>query len=250
MIDAIIKEIEEKLKEKIPFLTKDKISKMYKMRNPDNPNYKIYGIKMKDIETVVKTVYNKYECSYNCAVQIFKQLIKSNIAEKKFSALYFINFFKKEFHNETLDLFYREYSNHCNTWALCDSTCLKVLGPYLSKKENHELAKSTLEKWSNSEKLWIRRASIVILLKLCMSKRDFFESESFVFNFITKMLHYEEDYIQKSIGWLLKTCSKYKQEEIVKYLIKNKRILPRLILRYASEKLPEQNRSKILKKES
>lgn len=249
MIDIIINEIEEKLKENIPSLSEDQIIKMYKIINPDDISFKIYGVKMKNIESIVKTVYNKHECVYLDAVEIFKHLINSNIYEEKFSSLYFLNCFKKDFNNKTIDLFYREYSLNCNTWALCDSTCLKVLGPFLNKKENHELAKHTIEKWSNSQSLWIKRASIVILLKLCMIRKDFFESKSFVFKFITKMLQNKEDYIQKSIGWLLKTCSKYKQEEIISYLKENKKILPRLILRYASEKLPKQIRSEILKKE-
>ena len=49
----------------------------------------------------------------------------------------------------------------------------------------------------------------------------------------------EAKYIEKGIGWLLKTCSKYKPEVIIEYLSKNKKKLSRLILRYASEKLPK-----------
>jgi 3-methyladenine DNA glycosylase AlkD len=57
-----------------------------------------------------------------------------------------------------------------------------------------------------------------------------------------------EDYIQKGIGWLLKTCSNYKPDIIFTYLMKNKHKFSRIVLRYASEKLPKQKRVEILKK--
>jgi len=60
--------------------------------------------------------------------------------------------------------------------------------------------------------------------------------------------HVEWNYIEKGIGWLLKTCSKYKPDLIMNYLIKNKERLSRLILRYASEKLPKDKRAFVLKK--
>ena len=90
---------------------------------------------------------------------------------------------------------------------------------------------------------------MVILLKLIILKKDYFISEKFMFDLIEKMLRYDyEDYILKGIGWLLKTCSKYKPENIINYLNKNKKRLPRLILRYASEKLPKPIRTEILRK--
>ncbi len=88
---------------------------------------------------------------------------------------------------------------------------------------------------------------MVILLKITMIRKDF--DETFVFELVDKMLKYSEaNYIEKGIGWLLKTCSKYKPEVIIDYLSKNKKTLSRLILRYASEKLPKEKRAEILNK--
>ncbi len=88
---------------------------------------------------------------------------------------------------------------------------------------------------------------MVILLKITMIRKDF--DEVFVFETVEKMLKYSEaNYIEKGIGWLLKTCSKYKPEVIIDYLSKNKKNLSKLILRYASEKLPKEKRAEILNK--
>jgi len=79
-----------------------------------------------------------------------------------------------------------------------------------------------------------------------MIKKEF--DENYVFELVEKMVNYQEDYIHKGIGWLLKTCSKYKPDVIYEYLMKNKTRFPRLILRYASEKLSKEKRTRILKK--
>ncbi len=247
MTEDIIVEIKNLLVEKTPRLTPEQKSMMYKIINPDISNYVKYGVKVAEIENIVKNVYNKFICTYQDAIEIFKMLTKSNVEEEKFAAFLFLNRFKKNFNEGTIQLFRDEYAKHCHTWSHCDSTCVRVIGPFLGKQGNEELAKKTIDEWSNSDNIWIKRASMVILLKITMIRKDF--DETFVFELVEKMLKYSEaNYIEKGIGWLLKTCSKYKPEVIIDCLTKNKKILSRLILRYASEKLPKDKRALVLKK--
>lgn len=246
-IEKISKELKKILKENAPVLTDAQKTRIYKILNPDIQDYIIYGIKFPLLEQKVKSTFNSFSCSYEEATEIFKTLIRTNVEEEKFAGLHFLNKFKKQFTSDTIDLFRNEYAQYCYTWSLCDSTCVRVLGPFLGKKGNESLAKKTVDEWSNSEAMWIRRASMVILLKLTMLKKDF--DENYVFGMVEKMLKYsEQPYIEKGIGWLLKTCSKYKPELIYNYLMNNKGTFPRLILRYASEKLPKERRTSILKK--
>jgi len=245
-MDRCIKEIKINLKKNAPSLSEEEKIRRNKILNSTNPNFLSYWLKMKQIEKIVKDINQKYCQSHKDALKIFKTLICSNVLDEKFAAILFLNQYKQHFKPSTIDLIRDSYLKYCDTWALCDSTMIKVVGPFLGKKGNEALAEKTIESWSNSENLWIRRASMVIFLKLIMLRNDFNETQ--VFNLIDKMLPYPEDYIQKGIGWLLKTCSKYKPEVIIKYLNKNKKRLSRLILRYATEKLPEQIRIEILKK--
>ena len=123
---------------------------------------------------------------------------------------------------------------------------IRIIGPFLGKKGNEELALKTIKKWSNSDEMWVRRASMVILLKLVMLRKDF--DKDYVFSLVEKMNQTSEDYIQKGIGWMLKTCSNYKPDVIFNYLMENKIALSRLILRYASEKLTKEKRAEVLSK--
>ena len=247
MINEIVNEIKRRLKNNASNLTKDQRSRMYKILNSDNPNFVGYGNKHSEIEKIVREIHLNYQVAYENAIDIFKDLIKSNVHDEKIAGLFLLNRFKRYFDKEIINLIYNLIPDNFDTWAITDTTMIRVIGPFLGKKENVNLAKKTIENWSKSQNIWIRRASMVILLKLIMLKKDFFISENYVFDIVEEMLQYDEDYIHKGIGWLLKTCSKYKPEIIIKFLEKNKKRLPRLILRYASEKIPKKRRTQILK---
>jgi len=247
MIDSIVKEISNLLLKHTPQQSEDQKDRMYRILNPDISDYIIYGVRMPEIERIVKSVHAKFECRYDDAVEVFRKLTRTNVEELKFAGFFFLNRFKKHFNEGTVELIKEEYSEHCHTWSHCDSTCVRLLGPFLGKKGNEALALKTINNWSNSDILWIKRASMVILLKITMMRKDF--NDEYVFELVEKMLKYSEaNYIEKGIGWLLKTCSKYNPEVIIAYLSKNKKNLSRLILRYASEKLPKETRAKILNK--
>ena len=246
MIDKIINEIQTFLKKNAPQLTKDQKSRMYKILNSDNPNFLGYGNKHSEIEKFVREIHNEFNLTYDNASKIFRSLIKSNIHDEKVTGIFLLNRFKKHFSEETVDLIQQVVPEYFDTWAITDTTMIRVVGPFLAKSGNEKLAEKTIEKWSRSENLWIRRAALVILLKIIMIKKDFNSND--VFKLVERMCKDPEDYIHKGIGWLLKTCSKYEPDIIFEYLMKNTENLSRLILRYASEKLPKEKRTQILKK--
>ncbi|UCC19403.1 MAG: DNA alkylation repair protein [Promethearchaeota archaeon] len=233
------------MKNTAPKLTSEQIVRRNKIINSNNPKFFGYGHKISDIEKIIKTIHMKYQCKYEDALVICKNLVSSNILEEKFAGTFFLNRFKSNFNQSTIDLFENQLSKYCDTWAFCDSFCIRVIGPFLGKKNNQQLAEKTIDNWSNSESLWVRRASMVILLKIIMIKKGI--DEEYLFELVEKMLKYPEDYIHKGIGWLLKTYSKFNPESIFKYLMSNKERLPRLILRYASEKLSKEKRNQILR---
>ena len=246
MIKRIITEIRAYLKFNASRLTEEQKTRMYNILNSSNPNFIGYGNKHSDIEKYVKGIHNKSELSYDEASEIFKRLIVSDVHDEKIAAIFLLNRFNKNFNRETLNMIQELIPENFDTWAITDTTMIRVIGPFLGKKGNEELAEKTIDKWSESENLWVRRASLVILLKIIMMKKEF--DEIYVFELAEKMYKYPEEYIQKGIGWLLKTCSKYKPDLIFKYLMNNKGNISRLILRYASEKLPKEKRNQILKK--
>ncbi|MFX1344353.1 MAG: DNA alkylation repair protein [Promethearchaeota archaeon] len=245
MIKKVIQEIKLFLKNNSPHLTDKQISRMYKILNSNNPNFKAYGNKHSDIEKFIRGLNNKYQLNYEIASDIFKVLIKTNLHDGKIASIFLLNRFKKDFTKNTVEMIQELIPENFDTWAITDTTMIRVIGPFLGKKGNEELAKKIIAAWSKSDNLWIRRASLVILLKLIMINKEF--DADYVFQLVEKMINYPEDYIHKGIGWLLKTCSKYNPEIIFEYLMRNKGKLPRIILRYGTEKLPKEMKLKILR---
>ena len=246
MINKITEEIRYYLRNNAPQLTKEQKTRMYKILNSNNPNFIAYGNKHSEIEKFVKEIQEKYDLSYTEGFEIAQKLIKSDIHDEKMAGIFLLNRFKKIFTHETVRIIRELIPDNFDTWAITDTTIIRVIGPFLGKSGNEGLAKEIIAKWSSSDNLWVRRASIIILLKLIMLKKEF--DDDYIFKFVEKMLNSPEDYIQKGIGWLLKTCSKFNPDPIFLYLMSNKKRLPHLILRYASEKLPEEKKVKVLKK--
>jgi 3-methyladenine DNA glycosylase AlkD len=52
--------------------------------------------------------------------------------------------------------------------------------------------------------------------------------------------------VQKGVGWLLKEATRRRADRIVAYLVRRRHRTSRLVLRYASEKLPPAQRRLVL----
>jgi 3-methyladenine DNA glycosylase AlkD len=246
-IDNVISEIKSSLDAQKSNLSEDQKYRMYRIINPDITDYIIIGVRVSEIEKIVRSVHGKFNPKFDDAKKIFKILAKSHVEEYKFASFFFLNRYKNLFTENIPGFFKNNYFPYCHTWSTCDSCCIRVLGPFLAKKGNEQLAKTTIDNWAQNESLWIKRASIVLLLKIIMVHKKF--NESYVFQKVENMLKFSnENYIEKGIGWLLKTCSKYDLNSIFNYLMKNKKQFSPLILRYASEKLTSEKRDLVLKR--
>ncbi|MFW9950280.1 MAG: DNA alkylation repair protein [Candidatus Thorarchaeota archaeon] len=247
ILNNILQKIELLIEKHKPILSEDQKLRMYKIINPDIDDYIIHGVKISNIEKIAREIQEKVNPSYEIVLKVFKILTETNVEENKFVAFFLLNRYKNFFTTTLPELFRLEYFPYCHTWSTCDSCCIRVLGPFLAKKGNMALAQKTIDLWSRDNSLWIKRASLVLLLKVIMVHRDF--NKDYVFQKVEKMIkHSNENYIAKGIGWLLKTCSKYQPEIITQYLIDNRKRLSRLILRYASEKLSKVQRELIMQK--
>ncbi len=245
-IDQMINNIKGKLKQTAPDLTKDQIEKRNKILKSEDPKFFGYGHKIGELEKIVQQIENQTECSYEAALEVFKNLMSSHIHEEKFAGFLFINRFKRDFNKDLIKIFKEVISKYCDSWALCDSSMIKVLGPYLAKRGKEQLAISTIKSWANSDLLWIRRGSLVIYLKAIMIKKDF--DYNFLVKLIKPLINDSEPYIQKAIAWLLRTCSRYKPKIIFSYLLENKENFSRSFLREAAQKLSDAQREIIIGK--
>jgi 3-methyladenine DNA glycosylase AlkD len=132
------------------------------------------------------------------------------------------------------DLYIRRH-DRVNTWDLVDRSAIYVIGSYLIDKP-----RGRLYKLARSPHMAERRTAIVSTLYF-IKKSD--TADTFK---IAKMLQQDkEDLIHKAVGWALRSAG---GPELVAFLDAHAAHMPRVMLRYAIEKLPVALRKEYLNK--
>lgn len=56
----------------------------------------------------------------------------------------------------------------------------------------------------------------------------------------------EDEFVQKSVGWLLKATSLHHEDEVIEYIEKNFNNMRRPTIRYAIEKMDSESKKRLL----
>jgi 3-methyladenine DNA glycosylase AlkD len=127
---------------------------------------------------------------------------------------------------------YLANTKHVNNWDLVDLSAPQLVGAYLEDKSRKPLYRLARSSW-----LWDRRISI--LATFCFIQHGDFDDALRIANML---LGDEADLIHKAVGWMLREVGKRDHDALEGFLRKHGRIMPRTMLRYAIERLPEKKR--------
>lgn len=171
-----------------------------------------------------------------------KILLKSKVHEHRLVALLIlIEQYQKgdTVRKDRIYKFYLSQTRHINNWDLVDLSAPNIVGEHLQKR-NHKI----LYRLAKSKNLWERR--IAILSTFAFIKRG--ESRDALA--ISKiLLNNSHDLIHKAAGWMLREAGKRCGQKILTdFLDQNCEKMPRTMLRYAIERLPEKTRKNYLKR--
>jgi hypothetical protein len=119
-----------------------------------------------------------------------------------------------------------------NNWDLVDCSAPTVVGDYLLERE-----REPLYRLARSASLWERR--IAILATFTFIRYHQFD-DSLALG--SMLLHDREDLIHKAVGWMLREVGKRDQAVLEAFLRTHCRVMPRTMLRYAIERLPDHKR--------
>ncbi len=131
---------------------------------------------------------------------------------------------------------YLDHTQYINNWDLVDCSTHLIVGAYLFDKDLaplYQLAKST--------SLWERRIAMIACLYFIRQQQL-----GPCFNVAEILLHDNEDLIHKAVGWMLREAGKRDLAAEEAFLAKHYRTMPRTMLRYAIEKLPQPRRQQYL----
>jgi len=130
---------------------------------------------------------------------------------------------------------------YVNNWAKCDSFCNHTVGGLIEK---HPESIGEVKSWAKSDNRWLKRAAAVSLI--IPAKKGFFLKA--VFEISDMLLNDDDDMVQKGYGWLLKEASRKHQKEVLDYVLKNRKTIPRTALRYAIELMPKELKKEAMRK--
>jgi 3-methyladenine DNA glycosylase AlkD len=168
------------------------------------------------------------------------KLIKSKIHEERLVALFILTYqFEKgdEKAKKDIYMFYLKNRKHINNWDLVDASSYKIVGQYLLNRD-----RDMLYKLAKSDLIWDRRIAIVSTLAF-IRQSDLKDA----FKLSEMLLGDNEDLIHKASGWMLREAGKKDTKALEKFLGKHHNKMPRTMLRYAIEILPEKKRQMFLK---
>jgi len=133
---------------------------------------------------------------------------------------------------EAIYQFYLNHTEFINNWDLVDCSAEHIVGAYLFSRD-----RKPIYQLAGSRSLWDRR--IAIMSTFHFIKRDDF---SVTLAMAELLLNDHEDLIHKAVGWMLREVGKRNRNTEEEFLLKHYDKMPRTMLRYAIEKLPESER--------
>jgi 3-methyladenine DNA glycosylase AlkD len=127
-----------------------------------------------------------------------------------------------------------------NNWDLVDVSAPTIVGGYLADK-----SRKPLDRLTGSRSLWERR--IAIIATGYFIRLGEFED---TLRIAGRLIGDREDLIHKATGWMLREVGKRDQALLEAFLGEHCRVMPRTMLRYAIERLPEERRRMFLRGEA
>jgi len=201
-----------------------------------------YGVKTSNVSKIAKIYWktvrllSKQEIFDAC-----EELLSSDVTEEAFVVSQWLPNVADKFEPNDLIIFERWINLYINNWAKCDSFCNHTVGLFIEKFPN---SINELKRWATSKNRWLKRAAAVSLI--IPAKHGKFLQETF--EIADLLITDKDDIVQKGYGWLLKEESRNHQKEVLSYVLKNRKIMPRTALRYAIELMPNDLRSEAMKK--
>ena len=171
---------------------------------------------------------------FDLSIDQIEVMLESPIHEHRLAGLIIMSnqAKSKKFPTNYKELLYELYlrrTDRINNWDLVDTSCRDVVGGYLMDKP-----RDILYQLAESSDRWERRIAIV-------STWEFIRHGDLddTFRLSKALKNDKQDLIHKASGWMLREAGKKDVNRLVEFLDENATTMPRTMLRYSIEKLPE-----------
>jgi len=204
---------------------------------------KLYGIPTPIVRRLSSDFFHKIrkkpkqEILHSC-----NALLESGYSEERTIAFDWAYRLKRTYQRTDFPVLESWLKRHVQSWGACDGLCTHALGAFIFQFP--EFIPKTSE-WTRSQNRWIRRASAVVLIYSIRRKQQL----RAIFETADALLADPDIMVQKGYGWMLKEASNHYPKEVLNYVMKNRREMPRTALRYAIEKLSPEHKTEAMRRE-
>ena len=143
---------------------------------------------------------------------------------------------------------YLHYAEQANNWDLVDLSAPKILGQWLLPTglagDERQYKQQVLDGLAQSGNLWRQRMSIV-----CTWKTSQQGDASWCLRYAEIHLRHPHDLMHKAVGWMLREMGKRVSMDLLReFLRQHAHEMPRTMLRYAIEKMDDDERKEWMSK--
>ena len=168
-------------------------------------------------------------------IRSVRRLLRSPWHEERLLALLILTHQYARGDAPARNIIYRLYlrsTSWINSWDLVDSSASQIVGAHLADRDRR-----VLSHLAQSRSLWERRIAVIATFHFI--KRGEYKDALAIAGFL---LHDRHDLIHKAVGWMLREIGKRNRAVEERFLKRHAGVMPRTMLRYAIERLPERRR--------
>jgi 3-methyladenine DNA glycosylase AlkD len=199
-----------------------------------------YGVRTPEVQRVAREVYvqvKKWPAAER--ERLCVALWESGRHEEGALVLYVYRRFVKDAGAAEFRMFSRWLDRYVDNWGLTDGLSLWLLGACIA---NDPSLIDHFDPWTRSKNRWKRRAAAVALVP---SARRGLHTDA-IFRIATPLILDADDMVQKGVGWLLKETYPKKPRETMRFLLPWRDRAPRLVVRYAAEKMTSADKARVM----
>jgi 3-methyladenine DNA glycosylase AlkD len=200
-----------------------------------------YGVASPDVKRIAQDVYRLIkEWPAADRDRFCTALWQSGKNEESAVVCYVYRRFAEQCGPREFRLFTRWLDRYVRNWGHTDGLSLWLLGAAIG---NEPSLIGELDAWTRSKNRWKRRAAAVSLVP--SARRGLHTQE--IFRLAEPLIPDDDDMVRKGVGWLLKETYPKRPADVVRFLLPWRGQAPRLVLRYAAEKMNAVDRERVLR---
>jgi 3-methyladenine DNA glycosylase AlkD len=168
-----------------------------------------------------------------------ERLLRSPIHEERLVALLILGRRYEAGDDELQERIFQIYLDntaHVNNWDLVDTSAPAIVGAHLLERP-----REPLRRLARSTSVWERRIAVVSTLTFIRA-----DDHDETLGLARLLLRDEHDLIRKAVGWMLREVGKRDEPRLIAFLERHAGEMPRVMLRYAVERLDESIRRELL----